>query len=67
MRPLKDPMTAAQHSADLAVAPRKPTCFHLVGPFRTLASAGKATSPAREADLAPNSNYAVVGNASADA
>ena len=25
MRPLKDPMTAAQLSADLAVAPRRPT------------------------------------------
>jgi hypothetical protein len=60
-------LTGMQQSADVVVAARKTTYFHLVDPFRTLASAGKATSPAREADLAPNSNYAVVGNASADA
>ena len=32
MRTLEDPMTGVQQSADVAVAPGKPTCFHLVDP-----------------------------------
>jgi hypothetical protein len=36
MRTLEDPMTGVQQSADVAVAPGKPTCFHLVDPQRKL-------------------------------
>jgi len=62
MRTLEDPMIGVLQSADVVLAPRNPTCFHLVDPLRSLVSRKSRHSHAHALDLQPPTNSSNLNN-----